>query len=102
MFSFAVSANVAQTYLVDVYLARADAALVIVNGFKPWASFGLSYALVPWNTASGYAIPFGVLAVIAFSAYIPLAIFWWKGVQIRAWTEKIWKDARPTHHGDAF
>ena len=102
MFAFLVAANLTATYLIDVYIARADASLVILNGFKNFAAFGISYAIIPWNTASGYAIPFGVLAVLVFLAHVPVFVLWWKGPQIREWSGKIWKEARPSHHGDTF
>lgn len=102
MFTFLVAATLTQTYLVDVYIARADATLVIMNGLKNFAAFGISYAVVPWNTKSGYSISFGVLAIISVVAHLPILIFWWRGARIRAWSEKVWKEARPTHHGDCF
>jgi hypothetical protein len=102
MFSFLVACNLTQTYLMDVYIARADAALVIQNGFKNIAAFGISYAIVPWNNASGYAIPFGVLAVIVFLAHVPVFVLWKKGPEIRGWSGKMWEAARPSQHGDSF
>ena len=101
-FAFLVAVNLTQMYLIDVYEARADATLVIQNGLKNLAAFGISYAIVPWNTAQGYEVPFGVLAALVFLAHVPIFVFWWKGPQIREWSGKIWKEARPSHHGDSF
>ena len=102
MFAFVTANSLVQTYLVDIYEARADATLVILNGFKNLAAFGISYAIVPWNMSAGYAIPFGVLAAIVFTAHFPVFIMWWKGEQIRAWSATIWDEAKPSHHGDTF
>ncbi|KAK0758173.1 hypothetical protein N5P37_009474 [Trichoderma harzianum] len=102
MFCFVTANNLTQTYLVDIYEARADATLVVLNGFKNFAAFGISYAVVPWNTSAGYAEPFGVLAALVFVAHIPIFIFWWRGKEIREWSAKHWKEAKPSHHGDAF
>jgi hypothetical protein len=102
MFSFITANALTQTYLIDIYEARGDCVLVIVNGFKNFAAFGISYAIVPWNTSAGFGEPFGVLAALVLVAHIPIFILWWKGAQIREWSGKIWKSARPSHHGDAF
>ncbi len=102
MFCLVTAANLSQTYLVEVYQARGDATLVVLNGCKNFASFAISYAVVPWTTAAGYAQPFGVLAAIVFAAHIPVFVVYWKGRQIREWSGKIWVSARPTHHGDDF
>lgn len=102
MFGFVAANSITQTYLVDIYEARADATLVVQNGFKNFATFGISYAVIPWTQAKGYAEPFGVLGALVFAGHIPLFVLWWKGRQIREWSGKIWKEARPSHHGDAF
>ena len=85
-----------------MYLARGDATLVVVNGFKNVAAFGISYAIIPWNTSAGYAVPFGVLAAIIAVAHMLMAALWWKGKTIRAWTARKYDDAKETHHGEAF
>jgi hypothetical protein len=102
LFGFICANSLTFAYLVDVYLARADATLVIVNGFKNVAAFSISYAIIPWNTSSGYAVPFGVLGVIVFLAHVLIALLWWKGEAIRAWTAKRYDEAKETHHGEVF
>jgi hypothetical protein len=85
-----------------LYLARADAALVIINGFKNLAAFGISYAIIVWNNASGYAISFGVLGVIVFLAHVLAGVLWWKGDKIRRWTANKFEDGKETYHGEVF
>jgi hypothetical protein len=102
MFCFSCSIAFVQLYIVDVYVARADAALMIMNGVKNVAAFAISYGVVPWNTSAGYAVPFGVLAVLVVVAHVPVLALLWKGQQIREWSAKHFEDAKPTYHGDSF
>ena len=102
LFGFITATSIATAYLVDVYLARSDAVLVILNGLKNFAAFGISYAIIPWNMGSGYAIPFGTLAAILGASHGIMLLLWWKGEDIRAWTAKRFVEARATHHGEVF
>lgn len=102
MFGFVTANSITQTYVADIYEARADATLVIQNGFKNFAAFGISYAIVPWTQQQGYAQSFGLLGLIIFIGHVPLAVLWLKGEQIRYWSAKIWQEAKPSYHGEAF
>ena len=102
LFGFSCAGSIAFTYLVDVYLARGDATLVILNGFKNFVAFGITYAIIPWDAKSGYAIPYSVLGAIIFLAHVIIMGLWWKGAAIRAWTAERYVEARGTHHGEAF
>jgi len=79
-----------------------DTVMVIFNGMKNCAAFGISYAIVPWNTSAGYSIPFGVLAVILFVAHLLMLINYLKGADLRRWAAERFETARESHHGDAF
>lgn len=76
--------------------------MVVYNGVKNLAAFGISYAIVPWNTASGFTIPFVVLAVILFVSHGFMAICYWKGREMRQWTAERFETGKKTAHGDAF
>ena len=102
LFGFSCAGSIAFTYLVDVYLARGDATLVVLNGFKNFVAFGITYAIIPWDAKSGYAIPYIVLGAVVFAAHVIIMGLWWKGEAIRAWTADRYVEARGTHHGDAF
>ena len=69
---------------------------------KNLAAFGISYAIVPWNTSAGYTVPFVVLAVILFVAHLLMVVVYFKGEAIRRWTAERFETARTSHHGDAF
>lgn len=101
-FGSIVAGNVTYTYIADVYLERADTALVMLNGLKNLSAFGLVYSLTPWNTHSGYAVAFGCLAVILFCFHIPMLILWMRGSKIRKWQSAAWESARTGHHGEGF
>lgn len=79
-----------------------DMVMVIYNGMKNLAAFGISYAIVPWNTSAGYSVPFGVMAVILFMAHLLMVLNYFKGEALRSWTAGRFKTAKVTHHGDAF
>jgi predicted Na+-dependent transporter len=79
-----------------------DTVMVIDNGMKNLAAFGISYAIVPWNTSSGYTVPFVVMAAIFLVAHLLLAVVYFKGQAMRTWTEERFNSASATHHGDAF
>ena len=102
LFGFICASSLSLAYLVDIYLARADAAFVIVNGLKNVAAFGISYAIIPWNMSAGYAVPFGALAAVVFAAHSIILVLWWKGAAIRRWTAVRFVDAQETHHGETF
>lgn len=102
LFGFICANSITFAYLVDVYLARGDATLVVVNGFKNLAAFAISYAIIPWNTNSGYTIPFGVLGAIIGGIHLLMLLLWWKGQAIRKWTARKYKEAEETHHGETF
>jgi hypothetical protein len=98
-----VTANsISFAYLLDVYEARTDAVMVIFHGVKNLAAFGITFAIVPWVTASGYAVPFGVLAALLVVAHLLLFSMYWVGPYLRNWSMQRFETARPTHHGDVF
>lgn len=76
--------------------------MVIDNGMKNLAAFGISYAIVPWNTSAGFTVPFVVLAVILLVAHLLMALVYFKGEAMRAWTAGRFASAGETSHGDAF
>jgi hypothetical protein len=55
LFSFTSAAAILFVYLLDVYEARLDTVMVVFNGVKNIATFGISYAVVPWNS-SGFTV----------------------------------------------
>lgn len=79
-----------------------DTVMVIFNGMKNCAAFGISYAIVPWNTRDGYSIPFGVLAVVLFVAHLLMLLNYLKGESLRKWAAGRFETAKSTHHGEAF
>lgn len=97
-----IGGNIVYTYFADVYLERADAALVVLNGLKNWSAFGIVYAVTPWNTHSGYAVSFGCLAVILFVFHIPMLVLWAWGEKIRKWQAERFDSAKENHHGATF
>lgn len=101
-FCFVSSISVSFAYLLDIYEARTDSVMVVYNGVKNLAAFGISYAIVPWNTASGYTVSFSVLAVILFVAHLPIALCYWKGQEMREWTAARFATGQQTAHGDTF
>ncbi|EXJ74239.1 uncharacterized protein A1O5_02535 [Cladophialophora psammophila CBS 110553] len=101
-FCFISSLSISFAYLLDVYEAKMDTVMVIDNGMKNLAAFGISYAIVPWNTSAGYTVPFAVMAVILLVAHLLMALVYFKGEQMRKWSAQHFESARTTHHGDAF
>ncbi|KEF59711.1 uncharacterized protein A1O9_04557 [Exophiala aquamarina CBS 119918] len=101
-FCFICSLSISFAYLLDVYEARMDTVMVIFNGMKNCAAFGISYAIVPWNTSAGYSVPFGGLAVVLFVAHVLMLVNYFKGEALRKWAAERFETARATHHGDAF
>jgi len=97
-----IGGSIVYTYFADVYLERADAALVVLNGLKNWSAFGIVYAVTPWNTYSGYAVSFGCLAVILFVFHIPMLVLWAWGERIRKWQAERFNSAKENHHGATF
>lgn len=89
-------------YLLDIYEVRTDSVMVVYNGVKNLAAFGISYAIVPWNTSAGYTIPFVVLAVILLVSHGFMAVCYWKGKAMREWTAARFETGKETAHGDAF
>ncbi len=88
--------------MADVYLERADAALVVLNGLKNLSAFGLVYAVTPWNVASGYSVSFGCLAVILFVFHLPMLLLYYKGQAIREWQAAKFATGRQADHGKGF
>lgn len=78
-FSAVVAGNITYTYMAETYLEHADSALVMLNALKNLAAFGIVYAVTPWNTHSGYAVAFGCLAVVLFTAHAPVLLLYYKG-----------------------
>lgn len=76
--------------------------MVIYNGMKNLAAFGISYAIVPWNESAGYSIPFIVMAVILFVAHLAMLLLYVKGEEIRQWSTSKYRTAEMSHHGDNF
>ncbi|KAK5421905.1 hypothetical protein LTR06_000162 [Exophiala xenobiotica] len=101
-FCFICSLSISFAYLLDVYEARMDTVMVIYNGMKNLAAFGINYAIIPWNTSAGYTVPFVVLAVILAVAHVPMLVIYFKGEAIRQWSAQKFRTARTSHHGDAF
>lgn len=87
-FAAIVAGNITYTYVADVYMERADSALVILNSLKNLTAFGLVYAVTPWNGHSGYAVSFGCLAVILFVAHFPMVLLFYKGQSLRRWQQR--------------
>ena len=79
-----------------------DTVMVIYNGMKNLAAFGISYAIVPWNTSAGYSIPFGVLAVVVFVGHLPMLLTYFKGEVIRQWTFRKFTTGKTAQHGETF
>jgi uncharacterized membrane protein YjgN (DUF898 family) len=102
LFGFVCANSIIYAYFLDVYEARTDAVLVIFNGTKNFAAFGITYAVIPWNLTAGYTIPFVVMAAILVFAHLLIVVLYFKGASIRAWSAKRFVAARSTHHGDAF
>lgn len=73
-FFFVSSLSVTFAYLLDLYGDKTDNVMIIVNGFKNFAAFGVSFAIVPWTTRSGYAIPLGVLAAIVVVGHLLMVL----------------------------
>ena len=70
-------------YMVDIYLARADASLVVINGFKNLAAFVMStWGVIPWFTVSGFTQPFAVLGCLLLVFHGFMLVIWWKGANI--------------------
>jgi hypothetical protein len=97
-----IGGNIIYTYMADVYLERADTALVVLNGLKNWSAFGIVYAVTPWNTHSGYAVSFGCLAVILFVFHAPMFVLWKWGEKIRKWQAGKFTSAKENEHGATF
>lgn len=85
-FCFISSLSISFAYLLDIYKDQMDMVMVILHGVKNLASFALSYAIVPWNTAAGYTIPFVVMAILMLVAHLLMGLCYWKGDAIRRWT----------------
>lgn len=102
LFGFVCANSVIFAYFLDVYEARTDAVLVIFNSTKNLAAFGITYAVIPWNTAAGYTIPFVVMAAILLLAHLLMVALYFTGSPLRSWSARKFKAARSTHHGDAF
>ena len=79
-----------------------DAVMVVFNGIKNIATFGISYAIVPWNTSAGFTIPFVVLGMLLLAAHLVALFLYFAGARLRQWQNKKLVSGRPTHHGDAF
>ena len=94
--------GIGYAYLLDVYEARTDAVLVMFHGVKNFAGFGITYAVFPWTAASGFTIPFVVLAMILLAGHIPMAVLYFIGPAVRKWTAAKFVTGRPSKHGDAF
>lgn len=101
-FGSIVAGNITYTYLADVYMERADAALVVINGLKNLSAFGLVYSATPWNTGSGYAISFGGLAIILFAFHTPMLVLYYSGQAIREWQAEKFTTGRRADHGKGF
>lgn len=101
-FCFICSLSISFAYLLDVYEARMDTVMVIYNGMKNLAAFGINYAIIPWNTSAGYTVPFVVLAVILLVAHVPMLVVYFRGEAIRQWSARRFVTAKTSHHGDAF
>ena len=101
-FAGIVAGNITYTYMTDIYMERADAALVVLNGLKNLTAFGLVYAVVPWNGTSGYAVSFGSLAVILFAFHVPMLVLYYKGQAIHKWQAQKFVTGRPADHGKGF
>ena len=102
MFSFVGGLGILYAYFLDVYEARTDAVLVIFNGIKNFAGFGITYAVFPWTASSGFTIPFVVLAMVLLAAHTPMAALYFIGPGVRRWTAAKFVTGRPSQHGDAF
>lgn len=102
LFCFISAISTSFAYLLDIYEARTDSVMVIVNGIKNLAAFGISYAIIPWNTSAGYTIPFVAMAMIVLGAHLVMVVVYFRGERIRNWTAERFVTARETHHGDAF
>ncbi|KAJ9602622.1 hypothetical protein H2200_012815 [Cladophialophora chaetospira] len=102
LFSFVGGLGVAYAYLLDVYEVRTDAVLVMFHSVKNFAGFGITYAVFPWTAASGFTVPFVVLAMALLVAHIPMAALYFIGPGVRKWTAAKFVTGRPSKHGDSF
>ncbi len=102
VFSFIGGLSILFTYYLDVYEARTDAVLVMLNGIKNFAAFGISYAVFPWVLSAGYTVPFIVMATVLLLGYLLLAVQYFKGPAMRGWAAQKFETGKPTKHGDAF
>jgi hypothetical protein len=89
-------------YFLDIYEARTDAVLVIFNGTKNFAAFGITYGVIRWNSSAGYKIPFLVMAAILLVAHLTMLTLYFTGAELRRWSAKRFVTARSTQHGDSF
>jgi hypothetical protein len=86
----------------DIYEARTDAVLVVLNGVKNIAAFGISYAVFPWVLSAGYVTPFVVMSMIVLLSYLLVALLYFMGPKLRRWAEARFETAKPSRHGDTF
>ncbi len=101
-FGSIVGGNVVYTYIADTYVARADMALVVVNGLKNLTAFGTVLAVVPWSTPSGYTVTFGCLAVIRCAIHLPIQVLYFYGAVIREWQLEHLVHAKKGPHGEGI
>ncbi|OQV06659.1 hypothetical protein CLAIMM_11201 [Cladophialophora immunda] len=101
-FSFIGCLSILFTYFLDVYEARTDAVLVVLNGVKNFAAFGISYAVFPWVLSAGYVTPFVVLSMVVLFSYLLLALLYFTGSGMRHWTAARFETGKASKHGDTF
>ncbi|OAP53744.1 hypothetical protein AYL99_12082 [Fonsecaea erecta] len=101
-FSFIGCLSILFTYFLDVYEARTDAVLVVLNGVKNFAAFGISYAVFPWVLSAGYVTPFVVLSMVVLFSYLLLALLYFTGPRMRRWTAARFETGKASKHGDTF
>jgi hypothetical protein len=82
-FFFVSSLSVTFAYLLDIYGDKTDNVMIVVNAFKNFAAFGVSFAIIPWTTKSGYAIPLGVLAAIVAVGHLFMVICYYFTDELR-------------------
>ncbi|KAI4854085.1 MFS general substrate transporter [Aureobasidium sp. EXF-8845] len=83
-------ANMGMIYVMDCYFPIAPEALLVVNGLKNVAAFGIAHGVIPWVTTSGYKETwlqvFGALTGIYLGVLMLVVPFYFFGERIRHWS----------------
>lgn len=80
--------SIGMTYVVDSYKPLDADVITILTAFKNTFAFGISFAVTPWTTTSGFAGVGGYLTLIEgifFLTTIPMFIY---GARLRDWSQQ--------------